>query len=278
MTPVSKAIWFIESHFDDDINLQTIADMSHVSRHHLVRAFGTATGYSVMRYVRARRLSFAAETLATGAPNILDVALDAGYNSHEAFTRAFCNQFGITPEAVREQGHLKNINLVEVINMSQQTYKDLPKPRIEQTQVKHIAGTVERYNSETRSQIPSQWGRYNAQFAPFNGLVGEGAYGVVYDGDDEGNFLYMCGMEVREDADLPDDYQMITIPQRQYIVYQHTDHISDIHQTWMAIWNKALPDSDYEVTSDPTFEYYGTDFDPQTGMGGVDLWIPVDNK
>ena len=74
----------------------------------MAHAFGRATGWSVMRYVRGRRLSEAARTLAAGATDILAVALDAGYGSHEAFTRAFRDQFGRTPESVRAQRHLDN--------------------------------------------------------------------------------------------------------------------------------------------------------------------------
>jgi AraC family transcriptional regulator len=48
-----------------------------------------------MRYVRGRRLTEAAKVLSDGAPDILTVALDAGYGSHEAFTRAFRDQFGV---------------------------------------------------------------------------------------------------------------------------------------------------------------------------------------
>ena len=59
-----------------------------------------------------RRLSEAARVLANGSPDILTVALDFGYGSHEAFTRAFRDQFGMTPESVRAQGHLDNVNLV----------------------------------------------------------------------------------------------------------------------------------------------------------------------
>ena len=57
MNPVAKALWFIESHFATEMTLGEIAEVAGVSRFHIVRAFGTATGHSVMRYVRARRLT-----------------------------------------------------------------------------------------------------------------------------------------------------------------------------------------------------------------------------
>src|ERR1700738_340053 len=106
MNPAQKALWFIESHLGDALTLDEIAAIGGVSRYHMVRAFAAATGLSVMRYVRARRLSEAARALANGAPDILGVALDADYGSHEAFTRAFRDHFGITPEALRAQRRL----------------------------------------------------------------------------------------------------------------------------------------------------------------------------
>jgi AraC family transcriptional regulator len=84
-----KALWIIERNSTQPLTLDGIAAACGVSRSHLAHAFGTATGVSVMQYVRARRLSAAAQALAAGAPDILSIALETGYGSHEAFTRAF---------------------------------------------------------------------------------------------------------------------------------------------------------------------------------------------
>ncbi len=111
MNPAQKALWFIESHLASELTLEEISDIAGVSRFHMVRAFAAATGHSVMRYVRARRLSEAARALAAGAPDILTVALDADYGSHEAFTRAFRDHFGVTPEAVRSLARIDHIKI-----------------------------------------------------------------------------------------------------------------------------------------------------------------------
>ena len=63
MNAVGKAIWFIESRFSGELSLDEIAGVAGVSRYHLVRAVGLATGFSVMRYVRGRRLTQAAQSL-----------------------------------------------------------------------------------------------------------------------------------------------------------------------------------------------------------------------
>ena len=79
MNPAQKALWYIESHLADALTLDEISSVGGVSRFHMVRAFAEVTGLSVMRYVRARRLSEAARALAGGAPDILNLALEAEF-------------------------------------------------------------------------------------------------------------------------------------------------------------------------------------------------------
>src|SRR6202011_5216414 len=148
MNPAQKALWFIESHLADALTLDEIAGIAGVSRFHLVRAFGAATGFSVIRYVRARRLTEAARALARGAPNILNVALDADYGSHEAFTRAFRDHFGVTPEAVRASPCLKTLKLQEPITMISTALDNLQVPRFEIGKPLLVAGLGGRYSSE----------------------------------------------------------------------------------------------------------------------------------
>lgn len=84
MNPTGKALWYIESHFQQQITLDDVGQIARVSRYHLSRVFALATGHSVMRCVRARRLAEAARSLAGGASDILAIALEAGYGSHRS--------------------------------------------------------------------------------------------------------------------------------------------------------------------------------------------------
>jgi AraC family transcriptional regulator len=275
MSPVGKALWYIESHFADDISLGEIAAASGVSRYHVTRAFGEATGLSVMRYVRARRLSEAAKALRGGAPDILSVALDAGYGSHEAFTRAFRDQFGLVPETVRAQRHLDNIALVEPIMMDQTLLADLKPARFESRAAFLVAGLAERYDCETNKAIPAQWQRFVPHIGHIAGQVGATAYGVCCNADDEGNFDYIAGVEVASFSGLPGDFGRVRIPAHEYAVFTHADHVSTVRRTVMTIWNKWLPESGLEVADAPNFERYGEAFDGRTGLGGFEIWIPV---
>src|ERR1700694_5210673 len=157
MNPAQKALWFIESHLADELTLDEIAWVGGISRFHMVRAFAAATGLSVMRYVRVRRLSEAARALAGGAPDILTLALDADYGSHEAFTRAFRDHFGVTPETVRAATRLDNLKLQEPIVRDSTAIDNLPAPRFVTGKPLLVAGLGGRYSSENGARIPRQW-------------------------------------------------------------------------------------------------------------------------
>jgi AraC family transcriptional regulator len=275
MNSVEKALWFIESHFASEITLQDLAKAGGVSRFHMTRAFDAATGRSIMRYVRGRRLTEAAKALSTGAPDILSVALDAGYGSHEAFTRAFRDEFGVTPETIRAQGHRKKIELVEPLKIDETLPIRFDPPRIENGERFLIAGLGGRYTCETSAGIPSQWQRYLPHLGQIPGQLGRTAYGVRCNSDEAGNFDYVCGVEVRDFSKLPADWSRVRIPEQRYAIFSQRDHISTIRSTWNTIWNNWLPESRYEVVDAPDFERYGNDFDSVSGTGGFEIWLPI---
>lgn len=203
MNPVDRAVWYIERHFGGELSLDEIAEAAGVSRFHMTRLFGLAAGRPIMRYVRSRRLTVAAQTLAAGAPDILAVALEAGYGSHEAFTRAFREQFGLTPEALRSRGSLSGIELVEALGMGKTPDITLEPPRYENARAYLIAGLTARYSQQSKAGIPAQWQRFLPHLGRVPGQVGKVAYGVCYNTDDTGQFDYLCGVEVADFARLP---------------------------------------------------------------------------
>jgi AraC family transcriptional regulator len=275
MNPVEKALWLIESRLGSEISLPEIAAASGVSRFHLLRAFGDATGHSVMRYVRARRLTEAARQLSAGAPDILAVALDARYGSHEAFTRAFREQFAVTPEAVRAQGRVDNIKLVEAITMDTSRFVELAAPRFDSSRTLLIAGLGERYSFETNQGIPFQWQRFHPYIGNVPGQVGSTTYGVCCNSDGSGHFEYIAGMEVSSFAGLPGELSRIRIPEQNYVVFSHRDHISRLRGSVHTIWNRWLPESGHRLADSPDFELYGENFDPKAGTGLVEIWLPI---
>jgi AraC family transcriptional regulator len=277
MNPAQKALWYVESHLADSLTLDEIAAVGGVSRFHMVRAFGEATGMSVMRYVRARRLTKAARALAKGAPDILTLALEADYGSHEAFTRAFRDHFGVTPEQVRAATCLDKLKLQEPIMMDSTPTTNLQPPRFATAKAMLVAGVGERYNfcDNGGANIPNQWQRFHHRVGEIPDRVGNLAYGVCCNGDDSGNFDYIAGVEVLDFSDLPREFARVRIPEQRYVVFTHSEHISTIRRTVSAIWNQWLPQSGLKVADAPNFERYDEKFDPATGNGGLEIWVPV---
>ena len=276
MNPAQKALWYVESHLADSLTLDEIASVGGVSRFHMVRAFAEATGMSVMRYVRARRLTKAARALAKGAPDILTLALDADYGSHEAFTRAFRDHFGVTPEQVRAATCLDRLKLQEPIMMDSTPTTNLQPPRFETAKAFLVAGVGERYNhGASGAGIPNQWQHFHQKAGEIPDQVGKVAYGVCCNGDDSGNFDYIAGVEVSDFSDLPREFSRVRIPEQRYAVFTHKEHISTIRRTFAAIWNHWLPASKMCVADAPNFERYEETFDPATGNGGLEIWVPV---
>ena len=275
MNPAQKALWFIENHLGDPLTLDEIADIAGVSRFHLVRAFSAATGLPVMRYVRARRLSEAARALVRGAPDILNLALEADYGSHEAFTRAFRDHFGVRPEAARAAKCFDTLRLQEPIMMDSTARDDLQPPRFETSKLLLIAGLGERYTWESGAAIPGHWQRFHQSVADIPDRVGQVAYGVCCNGDDSGNFDYVAGVEVSDFSGLPLEFQRVRIPEQRYAVFTHGEHISTIRRTVGTIWNHWLPASGMQAADAPSFERYGEQFDSVTGNGGLEIWVPV---
>ncbi|WP_428569250.1 MAG: AraC family transcriptional regulator [Solidesulfovibrio sp. DCME] len=99
---IELAMRAMEAGLDADLSLADIARAAHFSPYHFHRIFTGMTGESVGAYLRRLRLARAAHRLAHGRRSVTDVALEAGFEAPEAFTRAFRAAFGQPPSTWRE--------------------------------------------------------------------------------------------------------------------------------------------------------------------------------
>jgi AraC family transcriptional regulator len=274
MSVTARALWYIESHLSGDLSLEAVAGVVGVSRFHLSRAFSMTMGSALASYVRGRRLTLAAKALGGGAPDILAVALDAGYGSHEAFTRAFRQQFGLTPDELRERGDVAGLDLMEALSMKDSKTTLIAAPRVVRSDALLIFGLGERY-VKSNAGIPSQWDRFVPYLGTIPGQIGRVTYGVICNTDEAGSIDYICGVQVREFPDHPAEFTRLRIPPQTYAVFEHRDHVSSMQSTWQAIWNDGLSSAGREATDGPAFERYDERFDGRTGLGGFEIWIPI---
>lgn len=275
MSLAAKALWIIERNSDQAISLGELARACGVSRSHLAHAFGSAIGVSAMQYLRGRRLSRAAEALAAGAPDILSVALDAGYNSHEAFTRAFRDRFGMTPESLRERGRVDGLSLTTPIETGASGAQPRLRPRFEQHNRMQVVGLSAHYGFANTIGIPAQWQRFMALCGDIPYSTEDIPIGVAQVPDEQGRFRYLCGLEVARFDDIPSGLEAVVVAACHYAVFEHNGHVSGIYETYARIWNEALPEAGCVVADAPVIERHNATFDPSTGEGGLTLWIPL---
>ncbi len=96
--PVKMMQAYISSHLQASITARDVAKAAGYSQYHAARLFKEETGLSPFEYIRRQRLIQSAHALRSGNTKVLDIALDFVFDSHEGFTRAFTNAFGITPK------------------------------------------------------------------------------------------------------------------------------------------------------------------------------------
>ena len=275
MTPVQKALWYIESRFHDDFSLKDVASASGVSQHYLIRAFGKIVGMSVMKYVKARRLGEAAKLLANGAPDILTVALMVRYQSHEAFTRSFYDHFQILPWELRERGTLEGLNIQMAFKLDDESLS-LVAPVISEIDSFTVTGLSRRYGANSKPTIPALWNELDQYLGRHDGQLRMPSFGVCSNFSSEGDFNYLCGTTSAA-ADMEGmDSQSILIPKGLYASFEHVEHISTIRNSWLKIYNEWLPRSEYKLTNSPEYEIYSADFDPITSSGSVAIRIPLE--
>ncbi len=275
MSLVSKAVWIVERNLAEPITLGEIADACAVSRFHLAHAFGASTGTSLMQYLRGRRLTTAATALANGETDILGLALETGYSSHQAFSRAFKARFGTTPRAVRRRMNVCGLPTIQAIKFPEEIVTEIQEPRFESGKAMLLVGLSERQSLGNTQHIASKWQQFMAAYEDIPNKKPTAPIGVSTNMDEDGNFDYVCAVEVTNVSKLPGEFIQLRVPSQRYAVFLHQEHVASISQTYSMIWNHWFPTHEPEPLEGPCLERHLPTFDPQTGLGGIEIWVPV---
>jgi AraC family transcriptional regulator len=163
--------------------------------------------------------------------------------------------------------------------MTQSSTITLDAPRFETGTRKSIAGFRESYAfsaHQFKQGIPAQWQRLGPMIGRIPGQIGAVCFDMF---GDQASFDYIAGVEVAGTSALPDGFSQVRIPALTWAVFPHRLHASQFDQTMNAIMRDWLPTSGCDIAHGPgapdLIERYGEDFDPQSGMGGMELWLPI---
>jgi len=143
-----------------------------------------------------------------------------------------------------------------------------------------IAGMREPLYEQSAQTIPVLW----KKFSPYIGNIpyqvdASVAYGLCVHSSESsnGHYYYMAGCEVSEFGNLPAELSPLIIPAHAYAIFDHNAHVSNIKDTIDYAFDQWLPHSakKHNPQSIHFFERYGADFNPGTGLGGIQIWLPV---
>ncbi|MGE7956393.1 GyrI-like domain-containing protein [Pseudomonas sp. NPDC089530] len=150
-----------------------------------------------------------------------------------------------------------------------------PAPRLEKGHFLLIAGLGGHFTPETTQGISELWERFIPHLGKVPDQVGEVTYGVCCNPDGQGGFDYIAGVEISRLDDLPELYRWIELPAQPYVVLEHQGPLSSVPQTFGYLLKTWLPQSGREAAEAPAFERYSADFNPCTGQGVLEVWLPL---
>jgi AraC family transcriptional regulator len=159
--------------------------------------------------------------------------------------------------------------------MDEQTHVEKVEPRLEHGHFMLIAGLGGRFTPQTTARIPELWEKFIPHIGKIPGQKGDVTYGICCNPDGKGGFEYIAGVEISKLDDLPEQYRWIEVQPQHYAVFEHKGPLTTLPQTFQYIWKTWLPQSAYEAADAPEFERYSADFNPQTGEGVLEIWLPL---
>ena len=280
--PFTRVVAWIEQQLDRPLTLEQVAARAGLSTHHFSRLFTARMGRSVMAHVRGRRLVRGARRLCDEPDlKLVDLAFDCGFESQEAFTRAFKRVFGVSPGRFRSGFAVEPIEGQYPMTVPDTSTASVVRlPDLARLASFRVAGPARRFDEATKSEIPQLWSALIGAL-PFAGQVQSWAtYGVVSSVDQgEGCFQYMAGVGVETGCVPPPGFSTMEIPAGAYAVFRITLNGGALHpqvkQAMASIWGELIPASGLKVVEGPDFELYDGRFDPQKPGSAIDFHVPV---
>lgn len=280
---LQKAIDFMEEHLLEDITIDQIAKEANSSKFHFQRTFAILTDISIGDYLRQRRLSLAGQELLNSDEKIINLAYKYGYDTPEAFTKAFRKQHGISPtEARKSMGKLKSYNrLVIQVNLKGAVPMRYEIVEKEEFQVIGVKREFLLENDENLTGIPKMWddvhqdGTNDLLVRLNNGKL-KGVLGVCVDkrgAHMEDKIDYWIG--TAHDGDLPEGLERLLIPPSKWGVFEvHGPMPHAMQKVWKQIFSEWFPSHRYEHAGTPELEVYSAENANDQNYYS-EIWIPL---
>ncbi len=295
---IQKTLEYLETNIGDDIEMERLANEAALSPFYYQRLFSRLVKKPVREYIKLRRLARACQSIDNKQNRIVDVALNCGFSSHETFTKAFKEAYGMTPEAYREHPVMLNqfdkpdllLNYIIIDEgvplISDGLVLEINRKTLEHpifflgvTGILPIEGQMPLGES-TGVDIPGEvWGTFHRIKQSLPRLQSGRELGVAYMGDaPAGCFIYFAGAEVDQGADDP-GYTKWELPARGYVVCGF--EAENFEQLVTVALNKAVKYSGqwfekhgFRMDAYAPEMYY--DSSPEGSY--MELWLPISDS
>jgi AraC family transcriptional regulator len=221
----------IEAKLREPIDVASLATISGYSLWHFQRVFQALVGETVGSYIRRRRLSESSRALTRSDTRIVDIAVEFQFQSHEAYSRAFKQQFSVSPQQYRA---LKRDRAQGPHRLLEEAPAHLDRhlqPAIvleQEYKAVGIAGRFHRIRSEKYDgqTIGDLWRCFFEQRHRVRNAVDDIALGVVSpletpDLHDDSEATYIAGAQVTSTAGNPETLQTVDLGARTYALFDH---------------------------------------------------------
>ncbi|TQR16405.1 AraC family transcriptional regulator [Psychrobacillus soli] len=280
---IQKAINYIEANLLNELTMEQIAKVANSSVFHFQRTFAILTDMSIADYIRRRRLTLAAQELINSDIKIIDLSYKYGYDTPEAFTKAFRKQHDMTPSAARKKlGKLQSYNRL-VIQVSLKGAEPMNYKIVEKESFQ-VVGVKKTYNCKTGENlqgIPLFWDEVNTNgtddllFQLNNGKI-EGVLGVcVVDESQKDSGLMDYWIASARVGDVPGNLSTLEIPTSKWVIFEvHGPMPHAMQDTWKQIYSEWFPSNPYVPAGTPELEVYSNE-NPNNADYYSEIWIPI---
>ncbi|WP_105619854.1 AraC family transcriptional regulator [Vallitalea okinawensis] len=280
---IQKSLDYIEENLDQEITVENLAEISLCSKFHFHRLFKAMVGIGVMEYVRKRRLTIAAQKLHYTCESIINIAMDVGYNSHTAFTRAFKGLYDLSPIEYRNKE--VSIDHFEHVDVSHRKLINnkvgcIFGPRIFRKSSFSVVGMKITCsfdeNKDTRA-VPNLWYNFLERRKEIAGLVGEIGFGVSFDSCLGKFFNYIASFEVRDIKSIPEGMEYYTVPSSLYasFLFKFNSDLGRFYEALDYVYGVWLPQSKYKLSNQMDL-IEAVDFTQYLKEdNSFEIWIPL---
>lgn len=280
-----KSIDYLEESLEDKTEVEKAAQTALMSKYHYQRMFHMITGVTVADYVRKRRLTMAAQELASSSTKVLDVALKYGYQTPEAFTKAFQRLHGMNPSDARKQGvSLKAFPRlsfqIQIKGVEAMNYQIMEK---ESFSILGVEKKVSTRDGENFRVIPGFWQEVTQDGTcdKLGEMAGPlGLLGVSMDYDEElETMTYLVAVEKHTSGQLTNvsKHKVVEreIPASTWAVFESVGAMPDaIQEVFQRIFTEWFPATGYSHAGGPEIEVY-LPGDPTSSQYRCQVWVPV---